>query len=52
MPVPIPLSSGLNCPAISQRNADIVGTVVVIAHGYERFTKDLELVIGLERETS
>ncbi len=28
----------------------IVGGVAVVAHGYERFTKDLDLVIGLERE--
>jgi len=28
----------------------IVGGVAVNAHGYERFTKDLDLVIGLERE--
>ena len=28
----------------------IVGGVAVIAHGYERLTKDLDLVIGLERE--
>jgi len=27
----------------------IVGGVAVNAHGYERFTKDLDLVIGLER---
>ena len=28
----------------------IVGGVAVVAHGYERLTKDLDLVIGLERE--
>ena len=28
----------------------IVGGVAVVAHGYERFTKDLDLVIGLERK--
>lgn len=28
----------------------IVGGVAVIAHGYERLTKDLDLVIGLKRE--
>lgn len=28
----------------------VVGGVAVIAHGYERLTKDLDLVIGLERE--
>jgi hypothetical protein len=28
----------------------IVGGVAVVAHGYERFTKDVDLVIGLERE--
>jgi hypothetical protein len=28
----------------------IVGGVAVVAHGYERFTRDLDLVIGLERE--
>jgi hypothetical protein len=28
----------------------IVGGVAVVAHGYERFTKALDLVIGLERE--
>jgi len=28
----------------------IVGGVAVVAHGYERFTKDLGLVIGLERK--
>ena len=28
----------------------IVGGIAVNAHGYERFTKDLDLVIGLERE--
>ena len=27
----------------------IVGGVAVVAHGYERLTKDLDLVIGLER---
>lgn len=28
----------------------IVGGVAVVAHGYERFTRDLDLVIGLETE--
>ncbi len=28
----------------------IVGGLAVNAHGYERFTKDVDLVIGLERE--
>jgi hypothetical protein len=28
----------------------IIGGVAVVAHGYERFTKDLDLVIGLERK--
>ena len=28
----------------------VVGGVAVIAHGYERLTKDVDLVIGLERE--
>jgi len=28
----------------------IVGGVAVVAHGYERLTKDLNLVIGLERK--
>ena len=28
----------------------IVGGVAVVAHGYERFTRDLDLVIGLERK--
>jgi hypothetical protein len=28
----------------------IVGGVAVVAHGYERFTKDLDLVISLERK--
>jgi len=28
----------------------IVGGVAVVAHGYERFTRDLDLVIGLEPE--
>ena len=28
----------------------IVGGVAVVAHGYERFTKALDLVIGLERK--
>src|SRR5712671_405292 len=28
----------------------IVGGVAVVAHGYERLTKDLDLVIGLEPE--
>jgi hypothetical protein len=28
----------------------IVGGVAVVAHGYERLTKDLDLVIGLERK--
>jgi hypothetical protein len=28
----------------------IVGGLAVVAHGYERFTKDVDLVIGLERE--
>ena len=28
----------------------IVGGVAVVAHGYERLTKDLDLVISLERE--
>ena len=35
-------------------NADvkylIVGGLAVVAHGYERFTNDVDLVIGLERE--
>ncbi len=28
----------------------IVGGLAVNAHGYERFTKDIDLVIGLEAE--
>jgi hypothetical protein len=28
----------------------IVGGLAVVAHGYERLTKDVDLVIGLERE--
>jgi hypothetical protein len=28
----------------------VVGGLAVIAHGYERLTKDVDLVIGLERE--
>ena len=28
----------------------IVGGLAVVAHGYERFTNDVDLVIGLERE--
>jgi hypothetical protein len=28
----------------------IVGGVAVVAHGYERLTKDVDLVVGLERE--
>jgi hypothetical protein len=28
----------------------VVGGLAVIAHGYERFTRDVDLVIGLERE--
>lgn len=28
----------------------IVGGVAVVAHGYERFTRDLDLVIGLEKQ--
>ena len=28
----------------------VVGGVAVVAHGYERFTRDLDLVIGLEAE--
>ena len=28
----------------------IVGGLAVVAHGYERFTRDVDLVIGLERE--
>ena len=28
----------------------IVGGVAVVAHGYERFTKDLDRVIGLEQK--
>src|SRR4051812_13422332 len=28
----------------------VVGGVAVVAHGYERFTRDLDLVIGLEAD--
>ena len=28
----------------------IVGGLAVIAHGYERFTNDVDLVIGLEQD--
>lgn len=28
----------------------VVGGLAVIAHGYERLTKDVDLVIGLERD--